>query len=476
MDDARARKHQGTESSRTDAKVHAARLVALRSTTRARGVERAVRPPERCLPPDIRVYPSRDSRAAAALDARAHCGHRESRVWCPCPSSRACDGGDDDGARTCARAAAGACSLFEGAREGRSFAHVPRVPAASARRGARSTRCRSRATMASLRAAARGLRTNAPTHRHSRRPAAVARRCRGNVHARARQVDRVPCAQSRSRALDSACSCVSWRARRSRSRRSARAGIVRADRAHALRCALACRARVRPRAPLGRFPRASCLARPRRSEQTALRTCTAARRSHDRGAGTRGLASRPRILRALYPPSGCRRLVGHRRWLRRDARRARVARAARAAGGLGQVARRLWRGRGGRARGRAAAGGTAARGRCARPCRVTSAEGALRGSDPGGRSLGSAEQQLSFPSAISRDNAGRALLPGRRSRRTLAALWNTNSRAIGGLSSTHVSSSAHSIGSRSRVPNGVMATNVQCELKRRDTDRSITAV
>ena len=198
-------KHQGTESSRTDAKVHAARLVACLplNDTRSRASNELCALLNGHLPPDIRVWSvARLPEPLQRFDARAHCSHREYEYLVPVSfvESLARDGGDGGFARDDALARLqAACSLFEGAREWHNFAHVPRVPAAkrAARRAFDAlpfTRDRIRVAEGEQLAV---LRTNASDGHATLEawPAAVARRCRGDVYyarAHAVQVDRVP--------------------------------------------------------------------------------------------------------------------------------------------------------------------------------------------------------------------------------------------------------------------------------------------
>ena len=222
-------KHQGSESSRTDAKVHAARLVACLplNNTRSRASDELCALLNAHLPADIRVWSvKRLPESLQRFDARAHCSHREYEYLVPASfiESLAREGssaGDDVLSRLRAT-----CSLFEGAREWHNFAHVPRVPAAkrAARRAFDAlpfTRDRIRVADGEQLAV---LRTNASDGHATLEawPAAVARRCRGDVYrarARAVSVDGMPFLRSRSRGqASSTCSCASWRARRLRSR------------------------------------------------------------------------------------------------------------------------------------------------------------------------------------------------------------------------------------------------------------------
>ena len=138
-------KHQGSESSRTDAKVHAARLVACVPLNQhaPRASDELCALLNAHLPPTSGFGPSSGSPESLPqrFDARAHCSHREYEYLVPASfiESLAREGssaGDDVHSRLRAT-----CSLFEGAREWHNFAHVPRASRRrSARRGVRSTR------------------------------------------------------------------------------------------------------------------------------------------------------------------------------------------------------------------------------------------------------------------------------------------------------------------------------------------------
>jgi tRNA pseudouridine(38-40) synthase len=125
--------HRWTASSRTDARVHASRIVVAAplciSEHDARETSRLTQALNDNLPPDIRVHSACVlPPPLAALDARAHCSHREYSYTIPLSAIASIAPNHQlSPAAVLARTQA-ACSAFVGARDFHNFCSPVRVP------------------------------------------------------------------------------------------------------------------------------------------------------------------------------------------------------------------------------------------------------------------------------------------------------------------------------------------------------------
>ena len=125
--------HRWTASSRTDARVHASRIVVAAplciSELDARETSRLTQALNENLPPDIRVHSALVlPPPLAALDARAHCSHREYSYTIPLSAIASITPHQQlSPAAVLARTQA-ACSAFVGARDFHNFCSPVRVP------------------------------------------------------------------------------------------------------------------------------------------------------------------------------------------------------------------------------------------------------------------------------------------------------------------------------------------------------------